>query len=119
MNLTLENTDSAVHALLCREHCQEQCNPKERAPEIHCGLGQDGCGLSAKNVFRHTATEGSAEPFVFWPLHQHDQCQQDTDDREDRKENGNDNTQPHKGGNIEWGLPVVKSLRKEAARGPH
>jgi hypothetical protein len=76
--------------------------------------------LSAKNVFRHPTAEGCSQPFVFWPLHQHDECEQNTDDREDRKQDGNDNTQPHKGGNMVCCLPVVKLLRKEptSARPP-
>jgi hypothetical protein len=69
--------------------------------------------LSAKNVFRYPTSEGRSQPFVFWPLHQHDECEQNTDDREDRKEDGNDNIQPHKGGNMVCCLPVVKLLRKE------
>ena len=69
--------------------------------------------MSAKDIFRHPAAESRSQSFVFWPLHQHDECEQNTDDREDRKQDGNDDTQPHKGGNMERGLLIVKSLRKE------
>jgi hypothetical protein len=71
--------------------------------------------LSAKNILRDPTAKSGSQSFVFWPLHQHDECQQDTDDREDRKQDWNDNAQPHKGGNMVCGLLVVKLLRMEPA----
>jgi len=84
-NLAFENTDPAVQALSRCEHGQEQRNPKKNASEINCCLGQNRRGLSAKNVFCHSAAESRAQPFVLWPLHQYHKRQQDADNHENRK----------------------------------
>jgi hypothetical protein len=102
-----------LHALPGREYGQQQRNCEENTSQINGGFSQHRRGLSTKNVFRHAAAEGCSQSFVFRPLHQHDKNQQRADDHQDRKHNRNENTQPHKGGNMECGPPVVKWMRKE------
>jgi len=104
-----------LHALPGRQYGQQQRNSEENTSQINRGFGEHRRGLSTENVFRHAAAEGCSQSFVFRPLHQHDKNQQRANDHQDRKHNRNENTQPHKGGNMECGPSVVKWLRKERA----
>ena len=97
-HFAFQNSSSLAHAATRRQDSQQQSYCKKCTSEVDGGFCQNGGGLGTEDVFCDTTAEGGAEPFIPGPLHQHDKCQQYAHDHKDRKENWNEDIQPHSKG---------------------
>jgi hypothetical protein len=98
VHFVFQNSGSLTQAASCRHDSQQQSDREKCTSEVDGGFCQNGGSLGAEDVFCDPTAEGGAESFIPWSLHQHDKCQQDAHDHQDRKENWNEDIQPHSKG---------------------
>jgi hypothetical protein len=68
------------------ENREDEHQKKEDARQPGRDGGENGGGLRAKDILRHTAAESGTEPLALWSLHQDDKHHEDSNERLDHEQ---------------------------------
>ena len=88
----------AAFVLSIHEHRQHKAENHKESPEKYRSFLEHVRSLCTKGLVCHLSAEGSAESFLFWALHEHNQQQQRAHDEQQGKYDVDGGLQKHVGG---------------------